>query len=94
MEVSDIKRLKGLEEENQQLERMFADLSLKHEVLKDIVEKSSKAGSEARTRGLRTRPGSEAEISLPASEPQPLRVPLPARYDEGPACYRADSERC
>ena len=39
MEVSDIKRLKELEEENQQLKRMFADLSLKHEVLKDIVEK-------------------------------------------------------
>ena len=39
MEVSDIKRLKELEEENQQLKRMFADISLKHEVLKDIVEK-------------------------------------------------------
>jgi len=39
MEISDIKRLKELEEENQQLKRMFADLSLKHEVLKDIVEK-------------------------------------------------------
>ena len=39
MDVSDIKRLKELEEENQQLKRMFADLSLKHEVLKDVVEK-------------------------------------------------------
>ena len=39
MEVSDIKWLKELEEENQQLKRMFADISLKHEVLKDIVEK-------------------------------------------------------
>ncbi len=53
MEVSDIKRLKELEEENQQLKRMFADLSLKHEVLKDIVEKSFKAGGETRARGLR-----------------------------------------
>ena len=39
MEVADIKRLKELEEENQRLKRMFADLSLKHEALKDIVEK-------------------------------------------------------
>ena len=39
MEVSDIKRLKELEEENQRLKRMFADLSLKHEALRDIVEK-------------------------------------------------------
>ncbi len=39
MEVSDIKRLKELEEENSRLKRMFADLSLKHEALKDIVEK-------------------------------------------------------
>ena len=34
-----IKRLKELEEDNQQLKRMFADLSLKHEVLNDVVEK-------------------------------------------------------
>ncbi len=39
MEVSDIRRLKELEEENQRLKRMFADLSLKHEALRDIVEK-------------------------------------------------------
>lgn len=39
MEVSDIKRLKELDEENQRLKRMFADLSFKHEALKDIVEK-------------------------------------------------------
>jgi putative transposase len=39
MEVSDIKRLKELDDENQRLKRMFADLSLKHEALKDIVEK-------------------------------------------------------
>ena len=48
MEVSDIKRLKELDEENQRLKRMFADLSLKHEALKDIVEKSFKAVREAR----------------------------------------------
>ena len=39
MDVADIKRLKELEEENRRLKQMFADLSLKHEALKDIVEK-------------------------------------------------------
>ena len=39
LEVADIRRLKELVEENQCLKRMFADLSLKHEALKDVVEK-------------------------------------------------------
>lgn len=39
MEVSALKRLKELEEENRRLKQMYADLSLEHKVLKDIVEK-------------------------------------------------------
>ena len=39
MEVSELKRLKELEEENRRLKQMYADLSLEHEVLKDIIEK-------------------------------------------------------
>ena len=39
MEASDIKRLKELEEENLRLKQMYAELSLDHKVLKDIVEK-------------------------------------------------------
>ena len=39
MEASDIKRLKDLEYENRRLKAMFADLSLEHRILKDIVEK-------------------------------------------------------
>ena len=39
MTASDVKKLKELESENQKLKRMFADLSLKHEALKDIVKK-------------------------------------------------------
>lgn len=39
MEASDIKRLKELEEENRRLKSMFAELSLEHKILKDIVEK-------------------------------------------------------
>ena len=39
MEASDIKRLKELEDENRRLKQMYADLSLDHRILKDIVEK-------------------------------------------------------
>ncbi len=39
MEASDIKRLKELESENRKLKQMYANLSLEHEVLKDIIEK-------------------------------------------------------
>ena len=39
MEASDVKRLKELEDENQRLKQMFADLSLEHRIVKDILEK-------------------------------------------------------
>lgn len=39
MESSDIKRLKDLEEENRRLKQMYAELSLDHKILKDVVEK-------------------------------------------------------
>ena len=52
MEASDVKRLKALEEENRRLKHMYAELSLDHKILKDIVEKSCKARGSAQTRGL------------------------------------------
>ena len=39
MEASDIQRMRELEEENRQLKRMYAELSLDHRVLKDVLEK-------------------------------------------------------
>lgn len=39
MEASDVKRLKDLEEENRPLKQMYAELSLDHKILKDIIEK-------------------------------------------------------
>lgn len=39
MSASDLKRLKELEEENRRLKQMYANLSLEHTVLKDIIEK-------------------------------------------------------
>ena len=39
MEAGQVKRLKELEDENRRLKHMYAELSLDHKLLKDIVEK-------------------------------------------------------
>ena len=39
MEASDVKRLKELEEENRRLKKMYASLSMDHDLLKEILEK-------------------------------------------------------
>lgn len=39
MTESELKRLRQLEEENKRLKRMYADLSIDHAILKDVVAK-------------------------------------------------------
>ena len=39
MEVSDAKRLKGLEKENAELKKLVAELTLDNRMLKDVVSK-------------------------------------------------------
>lgn len=39
MTESELKRLRHLEEENHRLKRMYAELSIDHEILKDVVAK-------------------------------------------------------
>ena len=39
LEASDVKRLKELEHENNRLKRMYADLSLENQGLKDVLAK-------------------------------------------------------
>lgn len=39
MEVSQLKQLKELQEENRKLKAMYADLALDHRILKDVIEK-------------------------------------------------------
>ena len=39
LELSEMQRLKQLEDENRRLKQMYANLSLEHEILKDIIEK-------------------------------------------------------
>ena len=43
MEVSQVRRLKELEEENRKLKQMYAELALDNKILKDVIEKSSRA---------------------------------------------------
>ena len=38
-DISELRRLKELEAENARLKRMFADLSLDHSILKDVLSK-------------------------------------------------------
>jgi putative transposase len=47
--VSELRRLKQLEEENARLKRMVADLSLDKQMLQDVVQKSYEAGAQTRT---------------------------------------------
>jgi len=39
MEVSQVKRLRELEEENRKLKQMYADLALDNQILRDVIEK-------------------------------------------------------
>ncbi len=39
MEISELRKLKELADESRRLKQMYADLTLKHEALKEIVEK-------------------------------------------------------
>lgn len=40
MEVNELKKMKGIEEENRRLKRLVADLSLDNQMLKDINSKN------------------------------------------------------
>jgi len=45
--VSELRRLKQLEEENRKLKQLVEDLSLDKQMLQDVVAKSSEASEEA-----------------------------------------------
>ncbi len=48
MDVSQVKRLKELEEENRKLKHMYADLALDNQILKEVIEKNSEARGQKR----------------------------------------------
>jgi len=39
MEISDVKKMKSLEEENARLKKMYADLAMDNQILKDLFTK-------------------------------------------------------
>jgi len=39
MEASDVKRLKELEEENSRLKKMYAEMAMDHQILKELFTK-------------------------------------------------------
>ena len=39
MQISEVKRLKDLEEENRRLKKMYADLSLQNDIFKEALQK-------------------------------------------------------
>ena len=39
MEVSQVRRLRALEEENRKLKQMYADLALDNRILREVIEK-------------------------------------------------------
>ena len=41
LEASDLKKLQDLAAQNRRLKQMYADLSLDHQILQEIIEKSS-----------------------------------------------------
>lgn len=43
MDMSQVRRLKELEEENRKLKQMYADLALDNRILRDVIEKNSRA---------------------------------------------------
>ncbi len=45
--VTELRRLRQLEDENQQLKKLVAELSLDKEMLQEVLKQSSEAGSEA-----------------------------------------------
>ena len=84
MESSDIKRLRELEAENQRLKRMYAELSLDHQILKEIVEKSSNGRATARTGGGNL-PGTSCERTscLPDRRHSVVGAALPGQSASG-----------
>ena len=59
MQASDLKRLKETKAELSKLERMYADLSMENDALKDMIEKNSEAAGEE-SRG--SVPGDRAQV--------------------------------
>ena len=80
LEASDLRRLKELETENRRLKQMYADLSLDHKIVKDIVEKSSDGQRASRTGRLRDHgPRGKRAAGLPSHRTELVGQALPVQ---------------
>lgn len=77
MGVTELRRLRPLEEENQRLKRLVADLSLDKEILQEIIKKSSETGPEAGGGNL-VAGGLPYRVAawLPSDDAEPHGLPL------------------
>jgi putative transposase len=84
LSASDLKRLKDLEAENARLKKMYTNLSLVHDALKDAVEKSSKPRREAQA-GHAHECGAPRQhpSGLPGRGPGPKYIPVPTEAKAG-----------
>jgi len=75
MSASELKRIKELEAEHSKLKRMYADLAMENDALKELIGKSSEAGGEARGGGV-----AEGEFEAPchpglrSRRPEPIQL--------------------
>ena len=96
---SEMKRLKQLEEENQRLKRLVADLSLDKEMLQEVVRKSSEACQASgvdrrsatgvageRAARLRGAGGRAIHLPIPISPPATGRTEKAHRGDRADPC--------
>src|SRR5262249_39070605 len=79
LDVSDVRRLKALEEENGRLKRMLADAMLDNAALKDLLGKSgdprcASGGGDASAPGLRD----ERAAGVPGDWKRPHQCALPS----------------
>lgn len=54
MEISDIRKMKGLDGENRRLKQVFAKLSLEYRMLKDVINKRLKTSNKRELVGYLT----------------------------------------
>ena len=77
LDASQLKKLKELEEENAKLKKMYANLALDNEILREVIEKNSR--DERRIGHACMSQYDWGELAIHFNKRKPLRKRLPAR---------------
>jgi putative transposase len=87
LEVSELRRLRQLEDENSRLKRLVADLTLDNQALKELIRKRPDARSAAGGgAGAQGAVGAQRTSSLSASRPGAIHLSVPGAVR---SCRRA-----